>query len=103
MWNVYQKMTRRSDSNYVLPLINDDSSPIFDQSMKCSLLQSVFFDCYQKDNNQFDRSFYDQIMSSYTDIIFTLNTEDDEELYNRDITLEEVEGAISRLKRGKAP
>ena len=29
--------------------------------------------------------------------------EGDEELYNRDITLDEVEGAISRLKKGKAP
>ena len=29
--------------------------------------------------------------------------DDHEELYNRDITLEEVEGAISRLKSGKAP
>ena len=56
-----------------------------------------------EDNDQFDKGFYNQIMSDYTDIVSTMSTEGDEELYNRDITLDEVEGAISRLKKGKAP
>ena len=48
MWNVYKKMTRRPESNSVLPLIKDDSPPIFDPSEECTLLQNNFFDCYQK-------------------------------------------------------
>ena len=42
-------------------------------------------------------------MFRYTDIISTLRTEDDKELYNRYITLDEVEEAISRLKSRKTP
>ena len=41
-------------------------------------------------------------MSSYRDIVTDINANGDEQIYYRDITLEEVEGVISKLKSGKA-
>ena len=46
-------------------------------------------------------------MGEYSDIAAELDSKQEEDkdkgIYNRDITLEEVEGAIARLKSGKSP
>ena len=105
MWDVYKKMTKKDQSKSVLPLIQEDSEPVFDPTDKCKLLQEAFFDCHQHQTNQFDEEFYAKVMGEYSDITSELNSEqlEGEEIYNRNITLEEVEGAIARLKPGKSP
>lgn len=81
-----------------------DWEPVFDTTDKCKLLQEVLFDSYAKHgDNQFDEDFYDSTMTSYRDIVAEIDNECGDQLYNRDITLEELEGAITRLKAGKAP
>ena len=90
----------------MLPLIPEDSTSVFDPMDKCTMLQKAFFDCQQQQNDQFDSDFYAEVMESYNNILTELDSEcpeGNEELYNRSITLEEAEDAISRLKPGKAP
>ena len=98
-------MTQKTLSRSVLPLIYEDSQPVFDSVGKCNLLQKAFFDCHQHQSDQFDDEFYKKVMGEYSDIAAELDSkqEEDKEIYNRDITLEEVEGAIARLKSGKSP
>ena len=78
---------------------------MFDPTDKCKLLQKALFDCHQHQTNQFDEEFYAKVMGEYSDITKELNSEqlEGEEIYNRNITLEEVEGDIARLKPGKSP
>ena len=56
-------------------------------------------------NDEFDREFYDKVMASYANITAELSAgnADHEEVYNRSISLEEVEVAILWLKLGEAP
>ena len=44
MWSVYKKMTQKAQSNSVLPLIQEDSTPVLDPMDKCTKLQKTFFD-----------------------------------------------------------
>ena len=101
-WSAYKKLANQEHTNSVLPLIQE-SEPVFETTNKCKLLIEVFFDSYARhEDNQFDKDFFDNIMSSYRDIIADFNVEGEDKIFNRDITLEEVEGAISKLKTGKA-
>ena len=78
---------------------------MFDSVEKCNLLQKAFFDCHQHQSDQLVDEFYKKVMGEYSDIAAELDSKQEEgkEIYNRDITLEEVEGAIARLKSGKSP
>ena len=69
------------------------------------ILPKNFFDCHMQSNDEFDREFYDGVMESYANITAELSAgkADNEEVYNRNISLEEVEVAILRLKLGEAP
>ena len=93
MWGVYRKMTQKTQSRSVLPLIYEDSQPVFDSVEKCNLLQKAFFDCHQHQSDQFDDEFYQKVMGEYNDIAAEIDSkqEIDKEIYNRDITLEEIE------------
>ena len=98
-------MTKKDQPKSVLPLIQEGSEPVFDPEDKCKLLQEAFFDCHEHQTDQFDEESYEMVMGEYGNVTAELNSEqgEDNELYNRSITLEEVEGAIARLKPGKSP
>ena len=70
----------------------------------CNLPKN-FFDCHMQSNDKFDREFYDWVMASYANIKAELRegNADHEEVYNKNISVEEVEVAILRLKLGEAP
>jgi hypothetical protein len=47
--------------------------------------------------NQFDEHFYDEVMGEY--ITMTLSDDEGEDdYYNKEISMDELEGAVSRLK-----
>ena len=101
MWNSFRKLTNRSSDNSILPLINEDKV-IFDRETKCATLQKAFFDEKQLETDDHDKDFQEQIDSEISELDINPNADDDR-AYNAPFTLGEVEAAISKLKKGKAP
>ena len=52
----------------VLPLIQGDSSPVFDPVEKFKLRQEAFLDCHQQQSDQSDAELHAKVMGIYSDI-----------------------------------
>ena len=106
MWESFNTLTSYQDYNGggVIPLLDDDGSPVFNREDKCLILENVFFGGRHLNNCSFDESFKKEVEKELnTDTQNTIQNKDAEELLNYDITLSEVEAVIQHLKRNKSP
>ena len=106
MWESFNTLTSYQDYNRggVIPLLDDDGSPVFNREDKCLILENVFFGGRHLNNCSFDENFKKEVEKELnTDTENTIQNKDAEELLNYDITLSEVEAVIQHLKRNKSP
>ena len=92
---------RNSPTDQATTLINEDKV-IFDRETKCATLQKAFFDEKQLETDDHDKDFQEQIDLEISKLDINPNADDDR-AYNAPFTLGEVEAAISKLRKGKAP
>lgn len=101
-WSEFKKFTKRNENNVILPFIQQNNDVIFEENEKAVELEQTFFKGKHLNTDKFDENFYNEALRQYTEI--TLNQDaTDEEVYNTEIELEELEGAIDRLKKDSAP
>jgi len=101
-WSEFRKFTKRKENNVILPFIQQNNDVIFEENEKAVELEQTFFKGKHLNTDKFDENFYNEALRQYTEI--TLNQDaTDEEVYNTEIELEELEGAIDRLKKDSAP
>ena len=80
MWDIYKKkMTKKDQPKSVLPLIQEDSKPVFDPEDKCKRLQEAFFDCREHQTDQINEEFYEKVMGEYGNITAELDSEQEED------------------------
>lgn len=109
MWDSFKNLTSYQDYNNggVLPLLDDDHTPIFDNLEKCNILQNIFFGGRHLQDCEFDEGFKELVntkMEELNQSESSTNTgETEEDLLNYDIDRGEVEAALQRLNKGKAP
>ena len=90
MWESFNTLTSYQDYNRggVIPLLDDDGSPVFNREDKCLILENVFFGGRHLNNCSFDESFKKDVEKELnTDTENTIQNKDAEELLNYDITL----------------
>lgn len=98
----FKKFTKRKENNVILPFIQQNNDVIFEENEKAVELEQTFFKGKHLNTDKFDENFYNEALRQYTEI--TLNQDaTDEEVYNTEIELEELEGAIDRLVLGLNP
>jgi hypothetical protein len=98
----FRKFTNRKSNNTILPFIQPDNTVIFEENSKAIELEEAFFKGNHLNINQFDENFYNEVMGEY--ITMTLSDEEGEDdYYNKEISMDELEGAVSRLKIDSAP
>ena len=101
-WMEFRKFTNKKSNNTILPFIQPDYTVIFEENSKAIELEETFFKGKHLNINQFDENFYDEVMGEY--ITMTLSDDEGEEdYYNKEISMDELEGAVSRLKIDSAP
>ena len=108
MWRHFRELTSYQDEEAggVLPLMNDEDEPIFNQKEKCHVLQVVFFGGKFIQNEAFDKQFKDEIEQEYDRTRTERNDPDigaHESFLNRPIDIAETVAAIQNLKEKKAP
>ena len=86
----------------MLPLLDVDGIPVFENKEKCELLEQVFFQGTHLKQNNFDENFFKEINSECQTIKDNLNAFDGRENFNADIMFQEVEAAIQKIKAGKS-
>ena len=101
-WTQFRKFTKRNDDNKILPFIQPDGNILFEEPEKGDELEQTFFKGKHLKLESFDNEFYKEIMRKYAEITMT-EDEMEEEYYNNVITMDELEGAIARLKKESAP
>jgi hypothetical protein len=70
---------------------------ILEENSKVIELEETFFKGKHLNINQFDNKNYDEVMGEY--ITMTLSDDEGEDdYYNKEISMNELEGAVSRLK-----
>jgi hypothetical protein len=93
----FRKFTNKKSNNTILSFIQPDNTVIFEENSKAIELEETFFKGKHLNINQFDENFYDEVMGEY--ITMTLSDDEGEEdYYNKEISMDELEGAVSRLK-----
>ena len=98
----FRKFTNRKSNNTILPFIQPDNTVIFEENSKAIELEETFFKGKHLNINQFDENFYEEVMGEY--ITSTLSdNEGEDDYYNKEISWDELEGAVSRLKIDSAP
>lgn len=101
-WMEFRKFTNRKSNNTILPFIQPDNTVIFEENSKAIELEKTFFKGKHLNINHFDEHFYDEMMGEY--ITMTLSDDEGEDdYYNKEISMDELEGAVSRLKIESAP
>jgi hypothetical protein len=97
-----RKFTNRKSNNTILPIIQPDNTVIFEENSKAIELEETFFKGKHLNINQFDQKFYDEVVGEY--ITMTLSDDEGEDdYYSKEISMDELEGAVSRLKIDSAP
>lgn len=101
-WTNFRKLTKQNEDNKVLPFIQQNGHIVFNEEEKEKELEETFFKGKHVKASNFDEQFYKNIMENYNEISIT---EEDlvNEYYNGEINMDELEGAISRLKKESAP
>jgi len=102
MWDTYRKLTKKPASNSILPLIDQSANPVFKPEEKCKILQERYFEAKHLDGKQFDSGWKRSVEEEIPKIQETIDLEEEEGI-NAEIRLDEVERAVGKLKRGKAP
>ena len=120
IWESFNTLTSYQDYNRegVIPLLDDDGSPVFNREDKCLIHENVFIGCKHLNNCSFDESFMKEVEKELNKD--TENTIQNKDAYNfsscqsflvilsscphnYNITLREVEAVIQHLKRNKSP
>ncbi len=101
-WSEFKKFTKSKQKNIVLPFVKPDQSVVFEESQKAKELEETFFKGKHLKTKDFDDQFYQEIMREYSEITLANETPGNE-IYNEDISLDELEGAIFKLKKDTAP
>ena len=104
-WSEFRKFTKKKTDNTILPFIQQNNDVIFDESDKAKELEHTFFKGKHLREDIFDKSFHQEVMVEYTNITMkdSMDSVQEDEIYNSEIAMEELEGAISRLKKDSAP
>ena len=97
-WEVYRKLTDKKTEKTVLPWLDVDGIPVFENKEKGELLEQVFFKGTHLKQNNFDENFF-----KCQTIKDNLNAFDGRENFNADIMFQEVEAAFQKIKAGKSP
>ena len=87
----------------MLPLVDVNGIPVFENKENCELLEQVFFEGTHLKQNNFDENFFKEINSECQAIKDNFNAFDGRENFNADIMFQEVEAAIQKIKAGKSP
>ncbi|VDI43508.1 Hypothetical predicted protein [Mytilus galloprovincialis] len=101
-WSNFKKLTKKNENNLVLPFLDSNGNILFEEEDKEKILEDTFFKGNHLNANNFDNDFYTEIMEKYINI--TLSEEVEEEGYmNEEISRDELEGSIAKLKKNSAP
>ncbi|VDI64334.1 Hypothetical predicted protein [Mytilus galloprovincialis] len=101
-WSNFKKLTKKNENNFVLPFLDSNGNILFEEEDKEKILEDTFFKGNHLNANNFDNDFYTEIMEKYINI--TLSEEVEEEGYmNEEISRDELEGSIAKLKKNSAP
>ena len=96
-------MKRKTEDKYALPLMGDNNIPVFDSRNKTD----IFFGRKHLKHDSFDKDFCEKINEEYATINEKLAEDENDvsykEGFDREITTEDLESAIFRLKTGTAP
>ena len=89
-------MTHKNQVNSVLPLVQENKPPVFEEEEKCKVLLEAFFQDSRQKNEEFDKDFFDKVVDKYQTIVPTEGDQKEEETIDIDIRFEEVERAIAK-------
>jgi len=99
-WSAFKKVTKRKTENLILPLKDGTNKIRFEETDKSIILENTFFGGHHLKDEQFNSQFYDEIMEEYIKICNeTTKQEMEDPKCNEYITMEELEGAIYKLKK----
>ncbi|CAC5373211.1 unnamed protein product [Mytilus coruscus] len=100
-------MSMKTEDNSVLPLIVENKDPIFNNEGKVELLQKIFFGGNHLIPDTFDKEFYDKINKEYIELNNNYKenngTDQQRDGFDREISKDQVEAAIWRLRTWTAP
>ena len=98
MWENFIKLTSYEDYNRGgggLPLLDENENPIFNREEKCQILPKIFFDGRHLANCSFDDKFKTDVENDLTTVTEENSKSNDaEEFFNYDISLNEDEAVI---------
>ncbi|MEW8547197.1 MAG: endonuclease/exonuclease/phosphatase family protein, partial [Candidatus Thiodiazotropha sp.] len=109
MWRHFKTLTsyQEYDDVGVLPLINSNNNPIFENEEKAELLKDTFFSGTHLQGMSFDNDFQKEIEGELSKIKTqehnVTDCQEDLDFLNRNITEEEVEAVLQMLKTGVSP
>ena len=105
-WNTFRKMTGKTEDKSFLPLMGDNNIPVFDSRNKMEMLREIFYGGKHLKHDSFDKDFCEKINEEYATINEKLAEDENDipykEGFGREITTEDIESAIFRLKTGTA-
>ena len=103
-WRAFHKLTtyEETDGGIVLPMLDENKTPIFDRTEKCKLLQKTFFTGEHLKTEEFDETFKNNVEEELRNLKQNHTNTQEDDFLNRDITIGEIEAAIQKLKNGKA-
>jgi ribonuclease HI/retron-type reverse transcriptase len=104
MWKKVNKMIKGSTSTVVQPIRLTNGDYTFDDAEISDRLRDVHITRTHVNTDDFDNDWYCKINSDTEEIITKeVALGNKEDLYNSDITIEEVNGAINKMKKHSAP
>ncbi len=104
-WNYIKKLGPRTSNKIPEEVYDDDNNIMYDRNSVLNKWKNEFENLYKSDDKIFDDDFYNEILgllrnaeNNMNDPLYT-----DNQMLNRNITIEEINVVVDRLKNRKAP